>query len=113
MPRQPRDWFDSFNFGPGRHLQPFAGQVPDPDVLLGYYELEQSERHLTNYAFVRHREQIERWYRLLTCYYRALDIGHVKSDDLVWFTIWKILRLGISAAKGALDATLAGYYVGA
>jgi len=107
------DWFDTFDFGPERPMRPIPGQDPDADLLFGYYELEQSERHLTAYATGFHRRQVEIWYRTLTYYYRALDVGRVKSDDLVWFTTWKILRLGISAAKGALDATLAGYYVGA
>jgi hypothetical protein len=53
------------------------------------------------------------WYRLLGYYYRALKVPSVSSEDMIWLTKWKILRLGLTAAKEAIDATLAGYYVSA
>lgn len=81
--------------------------------MFGYYELERSERFATEQAIELHRVYVATWYRLLNAYYRALDVPRVTSEDEVWMTTWKILRLGLVAAKGALDATLAGYYVGA
>ena len=81
--------------------------------MFGYYELERSERFATFEARGRHPDYVDAWYRLLDGYYRWLDVPRVHGQVEPWVTIWKILRLGISAAKGALDATLAGYYVGA
>jgi hypothetical protein len=40
-------------------------------------------------------------------------VPRVASDDEAWLTTWRILRLGLCSAKGALDSTLAGYYAGA
>jgi hypothetical protein len=83
------------------------------DALFGYYELERSERFATEQAADLHREFVVSWYQLLDGYYRALDVPRVHDKEEPWVTVWKILRLGLNAAKGALDATLAGYYVGA
>jgi len=102
---------DAFDFGPPRPLGPEVGD-PD-DFLKGYYNLERSERFATEEAITRHRPSVVSWYRVLDHYHRALDVPGISSDDILWLTIWKILRLGISASKGALDATLAGYYVSA
>ncbi len=112
MPRSAKK-FDqnTFDFGPPRQLGPLAGVRGDS--LFGYYELERSERFATFEASERHPEFVDVWYRLLDGYYRSLDVPRVHGQDEPWVTIWKILRLGLSAAKGALDATLAGYYVGA
>jgi hypothetical protein len=112
MPRsdQPFDP-DTFDFGPPRQLGPLAGV--QGDSLFGYYQLERSERFATEQARWLRPAYVDAWYRLLDGYYRSLDVGHVVGEDLQWATVWKILRLGICAAKGALDATLAGYYVGA
>lgn len=108
-----RSSFDpsSFDFGPQRTLRPLPDE--SPEWFFGNYMLEQAERYATEQAISLHREYLLIWYRMLDAYYRALDIGRVQTDDELWITIWKILRLGICAAKGALDATLAGYYVGA
>jgi hypothetical protein len=81
--------------------------------LFGYYELERSERFATEQARRFQLEYVSVWYRLLDGYYRSLDVPRVHGQHEPWVTSWKILRLGISAAKGALDATLAGYYEGA
>ena len=102
---------DTFDFGPPRQLGPVAGVRPES--FFGYYELERSERFATEQARGFHAEYVGAWYRLLDGYYRSLDVPRVHGQHEPWVTIWKILRLGISAAKGALDATLAGYYVGA
>ena len=112
MPRsgQPFDP-DTFDIGPPRQVGPPAGARGDS--LFGYYELERRERFATFEARGRHTEHVEAWYRLLDGYYRSLDVPRVHGQDEQWVTFWKILRLGITAAKGALDATLAGYYVGA
>jgi hypothetical protein len=102
---------DSFDFGPPRQLGPLAGVRGDS--LFGFYELERSERFATFEARERYPDYVDAWYRLLDGYYRSLNVPRVHGQVEPWVTIWKILRLGISAAKGALDATLAGYYVGA
>jgi len=83
------------------------------DSLFGYYELERSERFATFEVRERHPEYVDAWYRLLDGYYRSLDVPRVHGQEEPWVTVWKILRLGLNAAKGALDATLAWYYVGA
>ncbi|HKG27568.1 MAG TPA: hypothetical protein VKB01_00415 [Thermomicrobiales bacterium] len=101
----------TFDFGPLRPFRPQAGV--SPESLYGYYELERSEQFATEQATALHRDFVISWYRLLNGYYRALDVPSVMLEDDVWVTTWRILRLGLTAAKGALDATLAGYYVGA
>ena len=102
---------ETFEFGPPTHMTPESASIGD--FLFGYYELERSERFATRQAMHLHRTFVVAWYQLLDGYYRTLDVPTVtgKSDD--WVTAWKILRLGLTAAKGALDATLAGHYVGA
>lgn len=102
---------DAFDFGPTRPLSPQPGD--DADWMRGYYHLEKNERFATQQAADLHRADVVSWYRLLDAYWRALDVPRITSSDQLWVTEWKIMRLGIVAAKGALDATLAGYYVGA
>jgi hypothetical protein len=75
--------------------------------------LERSERFATERARRFHLEYVGAWYRLLDGYYGSLDVPRVHGQHDPWVTIWKILRLGISSAKGASNAPLAGYYVGA
>jgi hypothetical protein len=104
-------WADAFNLGPERQLTPRPSE--DADLIARYYELEQSERHLTAFATSLHRRDVDHWYRVLTYYYRALNILQVRLADDVWSLQSRILRLGTCAAKSALDETLAGYYVGA
>lgn len=102
---------ETFDFGPPRPLSPWRG-VPN-DALFGYYELERSEQFATAQATDLHQDFVIAWYQLLDGYYRTLDVPRVHDKEEPWVTVWKILRLGLNAAKGALDATLAGYYVGA
>src|SRR5215208_3419195 len=101
----------TFDFGPPRTMGLRPGVRPG--WLFGYYELERSEQFATLQANDLHQDYAIAWYRLLDAYYRALYVPHVHGKGEPWGTIWKILRLGLTAAKGALDATLAGYYVGA
>src|SRR5215207_1762292 len=105
-----------FDFGPEQQLVPQGEE--SLSWFSGYYLLELNERYASAHAASLHRSYIITWYRLLDAYYRALDIpgvtiGSVTALDVLWLTGWKILRLGLCAAKGALDAALAGYYVGA
>lgn len=102
---------ENFDFGPPRQLHP-ERRIPK-DALFGYFELERSERFATEQATDLHQGFVVAWYQLLDSYYRALDVPRVHGKEEPWVTTWKILRLGLTAAKGALDATLAGYYVGA
>src|SRR5215208_4066864 len=101
----------TFDFGPPRTMGLRPGVRPG--WLFGYYELERSEQFATLQANDLHQDYAIAWYRLLDAYYRALYVPHVHGKGEPWGTVWKILRLGLTAAKGALDATLAGYYVGA
>jgi hypothetical protein len=102
---------ESFDFGPPRPLRPGAGE--SDQFLRGYYELERCERFATDQAISLHRPSVVMWYRILNHYHSALDVPSVSSDDILWLTCWKILRLGINSSKSALDATLARYYLSA
>src|SRR5215213_5440347 len=97
-----------FDFGPPRPLGLRTGVRPE--WLSGYHELERSERFATLEATDLHQDYVIAWYRLLDFYYCALHVPRVYGKREPWVTVWKILRLGLSAAKLALDAALTGYY---
>ena len=95
---------ETSNFGPPRPLSLRFGV--SRESLFGYYEPERSERFAADQATTFHQDYIVVWYQLLNEYYRALVVPRITSEDEVWVIEWKILRLGLVAAKGALDAAL-------
>lgn len=104
------------------HIQSWPEQEPPllsgPDeVTEGYYELEALEWEMTREALRQHREPVEFWYRALTLYCRGMlgewnftDVETDKTRMAVCGLQSKLLGLGVSSTKAALDMLLAGYY---
>jgi hypothetical protein len=84
------------------------------DVVEGYYTLEEQERDMSHTVMAMHRDVIHVWYRQLTLYYRGLRGGFylgVPDKELEAAQLrMKLVGLGISSSKAALDNLLAGYY---
>ena len=87
------------------------------DVVQGYYDLEVLERGQTLRAQRAHLAEVNLWYRGLTLYQRGMlgtwDFSrHVEEGASFEMQGLRsqFLGLGVSSAKVALDALLAGYY---
>jgi hypothetical protein len=96
---------------------PFPLLRGSSDLVKGYYELEEAERHAKLQAYGRHREEAALWYRGLSLYLRVFQ-GPWDFTDQVDETYGarvlnlrgQLFGLGICTVKAALDALLAGYY---